>query len=54
MCARQHAIIKEVRRNHTRLAGRHDLFVGEVEEAEDGFEVVAGAFGRGLMGLRVD
>ena len=49
LCSRQHSIIREVRRNQTRLADRHDLFLNEVQEAEDGFGVVAGAFGRGLM-----
>ncbi|WRT68039.1 uncharacterized protein IL334_005014 [Kwoniella shivajii] len=50
LCARQHSVIRELRRNQTRLADRHDLFVDEVKDAEDGFDVVAGAFGRGLMG----
>lgn len=54
LCARQHAIIREVRRNQTSLAGRHDLFVNEVREADDGFAVVAGAFGRGLLGKKVE
>jgi hypothetical protein len=53
LCARQHSIIREVRRGQTRLADRHDLFVNEVHEAEDGFAVVAGAFGRGLMGRQI-
>ncbi|WVQ84353.1 hypothetical protein IAT38_006505 [Cryptococcus sp. DSM 104549] len=50
LCARQHSVIREIRRNQTRLADRHDLFVEEVHDAEDGFGVVAGAFGRGLFG----
>jgi hypothetical protein len=54
LCARQHSIIREVRRNQTGLADRHDLFINEVKEAEDGFGVMAGAFGRGLMIGRVD
>lgn len=49
LCARQHSIVREVRRNQTRLADRHDLFINEVREADEGFGVVAGAFGRGLM-----
>jgi len=52
LCARQHSIIREVRRNQTKLADRHDLFLAEVHEAEDGFGVVAGAFGRGVMGRK--
>jgi hypothetical protein len=47
-------VIREVRRNQTRLAGRHELFVAEVEDAEDGFGAVVGGFGRGLMNLRVE
>lgn len=48
-CARQYAVIREMRRNQQALADRHDLFLTEVEEAEDGFGVIAGAFGRGLL-----
>jgi hypothetical protein len=49
LCAGQHAMVREMRRNQTRLADRHDLFLSEVHAAEDGFAVVAGAFGRGLF-----
>ncbi|RXK35794.1 vacuolar membrane protein [Tremella mesenterica] len=49
LCARQHSIIREIRRNQTRLADRHDLFLSEVHEADDGFAVVAAAFGRGIL-----
>ncbi|KAK4689022.1 vacuolar protein sorting-associated protein 11, partial [Tremellales sp. Uapishka_1] len=49
LCSRQHSVVREIRRNQTRLADRHDLFLGEVHDAEDGFGVVAGAFGRGLF-----
>ncbi len=52
-CARQSAVIREVRRNQQALAERHDLFLSEVEEAQDGFAVVAGAFGRGLLSKEV-
>jgi hypothetical protein len=54
LCARQHSVIREIRRNQTSLADRHDLFLSEVREADDGFGVVAGAFGRGLMGKKVE
>ena len=54
ICARQHSIIREVRRGQTRLADRHDLFLNEVHEADDGFAVVSGAFGRGLMTKKVE
>jgi len=46
-CARQHGMLREIRRNNERLAGQHDLFLSEVEEG--GFNAVAGAFGRGVM-----
>ena len=54
ICARQHSIVREVRRGQTRLADRHDLFLSEVHEADDGFSVIAGAFGRGIMGKKVE
>ncbi|WVN86410.1 uncharacterized protein L203_101574 [Cryptococcus depauperatus CBS 7841] len=50
ICARQHSVIQEIRRNQLGLANRHDLFLEEVHQAEDGFGVVADAFGRGLFG----
>ncbi|KLO14890.1 hypothetical protein SCHPADRAFT_927552 [Schizopora paradoxa] len=46
-CARQHGMLREIRRNNERLAGQHDLFLSEVQEG--GFNAVAGAFGRGVM-----
>lgn len=49
LCSQQHATVREIRRNQTRLADRHDLFVSEVRDSDDGFGVVAGAFGRGLF-----
>ncbi|KAL1413091.1 Vacuolar protein sorting-associated protein 11 [Vanrija albida] len=49
LCSQQHATVREIRRNQTRLADRHDLFIGEVRDSDDGFGVVAGAFGRGLF-----
>ncbi|ORX37189.1 hypothetical protein BD324DRAFT_430480 [Kockovaella imperatae] len=48
LCARQHSILREVRQGQKKLADRHDLFVNEVHDADNGFAVVAGAFGRGL------
>ncbi|ODN93457.1 vacuolar membrane protein [Cryptococcus wingfieldii CBS 7118] len=54
LCARQHSVIKEIRRNQLRLADRHDLFLEEVHSAEDGFGVVADAYGRGLFGREGD
>lgn len=49
ICSQQHAMVREIRNNQTRLADRHDLFLNEVHEADDGFAVVADAFGRGLF-----
>lgn len=49
LCAQQHAMVRELRNNQTRLADRHDLFLGEVHDADDPFAVVAGAFSRGLF-----
>lgn len=49
LCSQQHAMVREIRRNQTRLADRHDLFLNEVHDADDGFAVVAGAFSRGLF-----
>ncbi|KAH8117125.1 hypothetical protein DFH11DRAFT_1579398 [Phellopilus nigrolimitatus] len=52
-CARDHGMLREIRRNNERLAGQHDLFVSEVKEG--GFSTVAGGFSRGLMRMtRVD
>lgn len=48
-CARQYAVIRELRRHQQELADRHDLFLAEVADADDGFAVIAGAFGRGLL-----
>ncbi|GAA6040097.1 hypothetical protein JCM8097_002027 [Rhodosporidiobolus ruineniae] len=48
-CAASHGVIRELRRSSAQLAGRHDLFLDEVRESEDGFKAVAGAFGRGVM-----
>lgn len=33
------------------MAGRHELFLDEVRESDDGFATVAAAFGKGLMSL---
>ncbi|KAK4697377.1 hypothetical protein P7C70_g8221, partial [Phenoliferia sp. Uapishka_3] len=52
-CARTHGVIREIRRDNEKLAGRHDLFAEEVRESDDGYAAVAAAFGKGLMGLAV-
>ncbi|KAG6841392.1 hypothetical protein C0991_011556 [Blastosporella zonata] len=49
-CAREHSVIREIRKNNERLADQHDLFVSEVQEG-GGFEAVAAAFGRGVLNI---
>ncbi|GAA6024344.1 hypothetical protein JCM10207_003311 [Rhodosporidiobolus poonsookiae] len=48
-CARTHGVVREIRRANEQLAGRHDLFLQEVRDSDDGFKTVAAAFGRGFM-----
>ncbi|KAF8748948.1 Zinc-finger [Rhizoctonia solani] len=52
ICARQHSVIKEIRRTNERLADAHGVFLSSV--AENGFEAVASAFGRGILSRRSD
>ncbi|KAF9073561.1 hypothetical protein BDP27DRAFT_1260105 [Rhodocollybia butyracea] len=47
LCAREHAMIREIRRNNEQLADQHELFVSEVQEG--GFEALANAFNRGIF-----
>lgn len=48
-CAREHGVIREIRRNNERLADQHDVFLAEVQEK--GFEAVATAFNRGILNM---
>ena len=48
-CAREHSVIREIRRNNERLADQHEVFLSEVKES--GFDAVAAAFGRGLLNI---
>ena len=48
-CAREHGIIREIRRNNERLADQHDLFLSEVREG--GFDALAAGFSRGVLNL---
>lgn len=50
-CARTHGVIREIRKNNEQYASRHDLFAAEVEESDEGFITIAGAFGKGVMGF---
>ncbi|KAG9077413.1 hypothetical protein FS749_010714 [Ceratobasidium sp. UAMH 11750] len=51
ICARQHSVIREIRRTNERLADAHGVFTTNV--AQNGFEAVAAAFGRGILNGRV-
>ncbi|KAF4614763.1 hypothetical protein D9613_002508 [Agrocybe pediades] len=46
-CAREHAVIREIRLNNEKLADQHDVFLSEVQE--NGFDAIASAFGRGVL-----
>jgi hypothetical protein len=48
-CAREHGVIREIRRNNLSLANQHDVFLSEVQE--NGFEAIATAFGRGVLNV---
>ncbi|KAI8982945.1 hypothetical protein BD414DRAFT_491677 [Trametes punicea] len=48
-CAREHGIIREIRRNNERLADQHDLFLSEVREG--GFDALATGFSRVILNL---
>jgi hypothetical protein len=39
----------EIRRGNAEFAGRHDLFLAEVEDSEDGYATIASAYSKGLM-----
>ncbi|KIM92146.1 hypothetical protein PILCRDRAFT_83432 [Piloderma croceum F 1598] len=47
--AREHGIIREIRRNNECLADQHDLFLSEVQE--NGFSAVAAGFSRGVLNM---
>ncbi|KAL4080725.1 hypothetical protein J3A83DRAFT_4423637 [Scleroderma citrinum] len=49
LCARQHGVIQEIRRNNERLSDQHELFLSEVRE--NGFGAVASGFGRGWLNM---
>ncbi|KAH9848923.1 hypothetical protein C2E23DRAFT_785321 [Lenzites betulinus] len=48
-CAREHGIIREIRRNNERLADQHELFIAEVREG--GFDALSTGFSRGILNL---
>ncbi|KAG6889861.1 hypothetical protein C0992_003757 [Termitomyces sp. T32_za158] len=48
-CAREHSVIREIRKNNERLADQHELFVSDIQEG--GFNAVAAAFGRGFLNM---
>ena len=51
-CAREHAVIREIRLNNQKLADQHDVFLAEVQES--GFEAIATVFGRGVLNTKVE
>lgn len=53
VCARQHSVIRKLRRDNERLADQHEVFLDEVEES--GFPAIATAFSQGILNVsRVD
>ncbi|CAG8460462.1 14103_t:CDS:10 [Acaulospora morrowiae] len=48
-CAVQHRTIAEIRRSQERNADKHEEFARQMEEAEDGFSVVADYFSKNTM-----
>ncbi|KAG2183841.1 hypothetical protein INT44_008852 [Umbelopsis vinacea] len=48
-CAVQHRMISEMRRTQEANADRHDLFYAQLEDAEDGFSVIADYFSKNTM-----
>lgn len=52
-CARSHGVIREIRKNNEQFAGRHDLFLSDVRESEDGYKAITAAYGKGLMAFAV-
>lgn len=52
ICARQHSVIRQLRRDNERLAQQHDVFLAEVEE--NGFSAIATAFSQGILNVPRD
>ncbi|KAM3588477.1 Vacuolar protein sorting-associated protein 11 [Umbelopsis sp. WA50703] len=48
-CAVQHRMIAEMRRTQEANADKHDLFYAQLEDAEDGFSVIADYFSKNTM-----
>ncbi|CEH17819.1 Vacuolar assembly/sorting protein PEP5/VPS11 [Ceraceosorus bombacis] len=49
-CARAHATVREIRANNEEIGSRHDLFLQQVQNADDGFDAIANMFSKGLFG----
>lgn len=49
LCARQHGVIQEIRRNNERMADQHELFLSDVRDT--GFNAVASGFGKGVLNM---
>ncbi|KAG1764165.1 hypothetical protein EV702DRAFT_1154861 [Suillus placidus] len=52
LCARQHGVIQEIRRNNERMADQHELFLADVKD--NGFKAVASGFGKGVLNIDSD
>ncbi|KAF8306968.1 hypothetical protein DL93DRAFT_2178260 [Clavulina sp. PMI_390] len=51
-CARDHNLIREIRRDNEQVAAQHDLFLFNVEN--EGFSAVASAYSKGILGRGFD
>jgi vacuolar protein sorting-associated protein 11 len=49
VCARQHSVIRKLRRDNERLADQHGVFLDDVEE--NGFPAIATAFSQGILNV---
>jgi len=47
--AREHGVIREIRRSNERTVDQHDIFLSDVQR--DGFAAVASAFSRGVLNM---
>lgn len=47
-CAAHQGVVLEIRQANENLRGRHDVFLEELDEAEDRFGSIIDAFGRGI------
>lgn len=48
-CANAHGLIREIKAHNEGLANRHDMFVMDLEDADDRFESIVESFSKGLV-----